>query len=214
MSDAHYWVAHWWPAPAKLNLMLNICGRRDDGYHELQTVFQLLSFCDWINVVPRNDQKLSVSPQIEGVDPEHNLILRAAKLLQTHSGCEQGANIQFRKALPMGAGLGGGSSDAATTLVVLNRMWGLGYSDDQLAELGLDVPLESTAFWVRGLADPRLPATLIEVESGLVKVFRQQSWVIKYDRFDWVDGAWLPHKITLTSEGLLVRFVVDNWGNL
>ena len=89
-----------------------------------------------------------------------------------------------------------------------------GHKQVLLAELGLDVPLDSTAFWVRGLADPRLPATPIEVESGLVKAFRQQNWVIEYDRFDWVDGAWLPHKITLKSEGLLVRFVVDFWGIL
>jgi len=114
-----------WPAPAKLNLMLRITGQRSDGYHLLQTVFQFIELCDWITFHPVDDGRVSLQKPIPGVPEADDLIIRAAKLLKAETGCEQGVRIEVEKNLPMGGGLGGGSSDAATTLVVLNALWGL-----------------------------------------------------------------------------------------
>lgn len=134
-----------WPAPAKLNLMLRITGRKPDGYHLLQTVFQMLDICDWLVFHPVNDGRVTLRNPIPGVPASDDLTVRAANLLKSHTGCEQGVCIEIEKNLPMGGGLGGGSSDAATTLVVLNRLWGLGLSKHELMDLGLrlgaDVPV-------------------------------------------------------------------------
>lgn len=134
-----------WPAPAKLNLMLRIIGRRSDGYHLLQTVFQLLELCDWLIFHPVEDGMVTLKTPIPGVPVDDDLTVRAANLLKKHTGCSQGVCIEIEKNLPMGGGLGGGSSDAATTLVVLSRLWGLGLSIDELMALGLqlgaDVPV-------------------------------------------------------------------------
>lgn len=134
-----------WPAPAKLNLMLRINGRRADGYHLLQTVFQIIDLCDWLTFHPVEDGRVSLLNPIPGVLEQDNLTVRAANLLKHHSGCSQGVCIEIEKNLPMGGGLGGGSSDAATTLVVLNRLWQLGLSVEELMALGLqlgaDVPV-------------------------------------------------------------------------
>lgn len=134
-----------WPAPAKLNLMLRITGRRPDGYHLLQTVFQMLDICDWLTFHPLEDDHVYLKTPIPGVPMQEDLTVRAANLLKSYTGCKYGVCIEIEKNLPMGGGLGGGSSDAATTLVVLNRLWRLGLAKQELMRLGLqlgaDVPV-------------------------------------------------------------------------
>jgi len=136
------------PAPAKLNLFLHVLGRRADGYHELQTVFALIDLADWIDVERREDGQLHRSGDVVG-DVQLDLVMRAARLLQQRTASRFGADIHLSKRIPAGAGLGGGSSDAATTLIVLNRLWNTGLARQQLAdlalELGADVP-----FFVHG----------------------------------------------------------------
>ncbi|RJG51220.1 4-(cytidine 5'-diphospho)-2-C-methyl-D-erythritol kinase [Motilimonas pumila] len=134
-----------WPAPAKLNLFLYINGQREDGYHELQTLFQFVDLADSLEVTANNSGDITLTPAIEGVALQDNLIFKAAQALQDASGCQLGAHIKLDKKLPMGGGLGGGSSDAATCLHALNYHWCLGFSDEQLAaigvKLGADVPI-------------------------------------------------------------------------
>ena len=131
-------------APAKLNLFLHITGRRPDGYHTLQTVFQLLDWGDTLHFKRRDDGLITRSTEIADVPPEHDLTVRAATLLKTHTGSSAGVDIELEKRLPMGAGLGGGSSDAATTLLALNRLWKLNLPRLELQalalKLGADVP--------------------------------------------------------------------------
>jgi 4-diphosphocytidyl-2-C-methyl-D-erythritol kinase len=148
-----------WPAPAKLNLFLHITGRRADGYHLLQTVFQFLDYGDALHFSPRTDGRVRRLNALPGVPEESDLVVRAARLLQQVSGCTQGVDIRVDKRLPMGGGLGGGSSDAATTLVALNQLWSLGLSQQSLAELGLqlgaDVPVfvYGHAAWAEGVGE-------------------------------------------------------------
>ncbi|MGH8438302.1 MAG: 4-(cytidine 5'-diphospho)-2-C-methyl-D-erythritol kinase [Pseudomonas sp.] len=139
------------PAPAKLNLMLHILGRRADGYHLLETLFQFLDYGDELSFAVREDGEIRLHSDIEGVPHDSNLIVKAARKLQALSGCPQGADIWLKKILPMGGGIGGGSSDAATTLLGLNHLWQLGCSEDQLAELGLSLGADVPVF-VRGHA--------------------------------------------------------------
>lgn len=131
-------------APAKLNLFLHITGRRPDGYHTLQTVFQLLDWGDTLHFKRRDDGLITRSTEIADVPPEHDLTVRAATLLKAHTGSPEGVDIEIDKRLPMGAGLGGGSSDAATTLLALNRLWKLDLPRLELQalalKLGADVP--------------------------------------------------------------------------
>ncbi|SMG31919.1 4-(cytidine 5'-diphospho)-2-C-methyl-D-erythritol kinase [Paraburkholderia susongensis] len=131
-------------APAKLNLFLHITGRRPDGYHTLQTVFQLLDWGDTLHFTRRDDGLITRRTEIADVPPEHDLTVRAATLLKTHTGSRGGVDIEIEKRLPMGAGLGGGSSDAATTLLALNRLWKLDLPREELQDLalklGADVP--------------------------------------------------------------------------
>ena len=136
------------PSPAKLNLFLHITGRRSDGYHELQTAFQLLDFGDSVELNTRSDNKIVLLESLEGVPDEDNIVIRAAKLLQKQQSDKNtvlGADIKINKQIPMGGGLGGGSSNAASTLLGLNYLWRMGLSNDQLAEIGLslgaDVPV-------------------------------------------------------------------------
>lgn len=156
------------PAPAKLNLFLHITGRRADGYHELQTLFQFLDYADQLSFIPRQDGKIQLHTPIDGVDHESNLIVRAARLLQAHSGCRLGADIWLDKQLPMGGGIGGGSSDAATTLVALNRLWQLNLDEETLAELGrqlgADVPVfvRGHAAFAEGVGERLQPVTVAE----------------------------------------------------
>ena len=148
-----------WPAPAKLNLMLRIVGRRADGYHLLQTVFQFIDLADWLAFELRNDGAVRRRNAVVGVAEDADLVVRAARLLQREAGIRQGVDIRVDKRIPMGAGLGGGSSDAATTLVALNRLWGCGLSSRELAGLGLqlgaDVPIfiHGHAAWAEGIGE-------------------------------------------------------------
>ena len=132
------------PAPAKLNLFLHVTGQRADGYHLLESAFQLIDRCDVLHFQLRDDARIVRSNDIPGVPEESDLVVRAARLLQSHLGCRYGAEITLEKNLPMGGGLGGGSSDAATTLIALNRLWNADLSRRELMALGLqlgaDVP--------------------------------------------------------------------------
>ena len=133
------------PAPAKLNLFLHVTGRRADGYHLLQTLFRFIDLHDTLHFDLRDDGVVRRSNAVDGVDEDQDLCVRAARLLQSETGCRLGVNIGLEKRIPMGGGLGGGSSDAATTLLALNRLWSLGLSREKLMELGLrlgaDVPV-------------------------------------------------------------------------
>lgn len=139
------------PSPAKLNLFLYITGKRPNGYHELQTLFQFLDFGDEIAIEVTDDGEIELLNEVQGVRKEDNLIYRAAKLLQKTTACKQGARIGVTKNLPMGGGVGGGSSNAATVLVGLNELWQTGVSPEKLAELGLSLGADVPIF-VRGRA--------------------------------------------------------------
>ncbi|CAM5267669.1 4-(cytidine 5'-diphospho)-2-C-methyl-D-erythritol kinase [Rhodanobacter lindaniclasticus] len=158
------WTA--WPAPAKLNLFLRITGRRADGYHELQTVFRLLDWGDELRLRRRDDGAIRRTRVVPGVPEPADLVVRAARLLQEHAGTPMGADIEVAKRIPMGGGLGGGSSDAATVLVALNHLWGLGLDEDTLAtlggRLGADVPVfvRGRSAWAEGVGDRFSPIRL------------------------------------------------------
>ncbi len=140
-----------WPAPAKINLFLHVTGRRPDGYHDLSTAFQFLDFGDELSFVPRSDDEIRLVTDLPGVDPEANLVVRAARLLAAETGTQAGVDIHLEKRIPMGGGLGGGSSDAATVLVALDHMWGTQLGADALTELGLRLGADVPVF-VRGRA--------------------------------------------------------------
>lgn len=155
-----------WPAPAKLNLMLHITGRRQDGYHELQTLFQFIDFADELEFKPRKDDRIIRHSANFSVPEDEDIIIRAAKLLRAEYRRKKaavaavnddvaadvfGVDITLKKNIPMGAGLGGGSSDAATTLQVLNQLWGMQFNSDELAEMGLSLGADVPVF-VRGFA--------------------------------------------------------------
>ncbi|VAX09406.1 4-diphosphocytidyl-2-C-methyl-D-erythritol kinase [hydrothermal vent metagenome] len=158
-----------WPAPAKLNLFLHITSQREDGFHDLQTVFQFLDYADILRFYPRNDGEIRRAYSFPGVSEEADLILRAARLLQQQTKTELGVEIELEKILPLGGGLGGGSSDAATTLVALNAIWNTGLSQDELAQLGLqlgaDVPVfvQGQAAWAEGVGEALTPVELPQV---------------------------------------------------
>lgn len=160
------WTA--WPAPAKLNLFLHIVGRRADGYHLLQTVFQLLDWGDTVHLRPRDDGELRLAAELPGVPARDDLCMRAASLLRERAGVVRGADIRLEKRIPVGGGLGGGSSDAATVLVALNELWQLGYGIDELAALGLrlgaDVPVfvRGSSAWAEGVGEVLTPIALPE----------------------------------------------------
>jgi 4-diphosphocytidyl-2-C-methyl-D-erythritol kinase len=151
-----------WPAPAKLNLFLHIVGRRADGYHELQTCFQFVDLCDDIFIEPGAGE-IRRERGAPGVPPDEDLCLRAARALKEAAGCRSGATIEVVKRIPMGAGLGGGSSDAATCLVALNQLWGLDLPTEALAQIGLtlgaDVPVfvHGRAAWAEGVGERLTP---------------------------------------------------------
>lgn len=135
-----------WPAPAKLNLFLQITGKREDGYHNLQTVFQFLDSADRLRFVVRDDSKIIRKTDNEGVKAEDDLVIKAARALQKATASEKGADIYLQKLLPIGGGVGGGSSDAATTLLVLNHLWETGLGLDALAEIGLSLGADVAVF--------------------------------------------------------------------
>lgn len=158
----------WWPAPAKLNLGLHITGRRADGYHTLQTVFQLLDWGDRIGIRVRQDGRICRLGSHSGVAAAEDLALRAARALAEQTGCGLGADIAIDKRIPVGAGLGGGSSDAATVLLVLNALWGVAVGEDRLAELGAELGADVPVFvrgrsaWAEGIGEKLTPLELGE----------------------------------------------------
>ncbi|HSF77636.1 MAG TPA: 4-(cytidine 5'-diphospho)-2-C-methyl-D-erythritol kinase [Steroidobacteraceae bacterium] len=155
-----------WPAPAKLNLFLQVTGRRPDGFHELQTVFQIIDLCDSLDFEVRDDGLVKRVAGSAAVAPEEDLVVRAARLLQRRGAVEHGVRIAVRKRIPLQGGLGGGSSDAATTLVALNELWGTGLGIDELAALGLqlgaDVPVfvRGHSAWGEGVGEELVPIDL------------------------------------------------------
>ena len=156
----------WFPAPAKLNLFLHVVGRRPDGYHLLETVFTFLDVSDQVGLRMRPDGAIHRARDLPGVPAESDLCVRAARLLAQHTGCRLGVDLQVEKQLPMGGGLGGGSSDAATVLVALNHLWQTGLSRPQLAALGLqlgaDVPVFvlGEAAFATGVGEVLTPVTV------------------------------------------------------
>jgi len=159
-------AAQRWPAPAKLNLFLHVTGRRPDGYHELQTLFQLIDLADEIRIAVRPDGEIGRPQGAPGVAEEQDLVVRAARALKAATGTALGAQIEVRKRIPLGGGLGGGSSDAATTLLALNQLWGCRQSLSQLAAIGLplgaDVPvfIGGSSAWGEGVGERLVPVEL------------------------------------------------------
>ena len=157
-----------WPSPAKVNLFLHITGRRDDGYHEIQTAFQFLDYSDSLEFQVQQSGTIELLTPLKGVKNESNLIIRAAKCLQSHTNSKQGAKISIKKRLPIGGGLGGGSSNAATTLIALNHLWQTKLTTTKLAQLGLtlgaDVPvfIHGYAAWAEGVGEELTPISPAE----------------------------------------------------
>ena len=163
MTDAFLGSPSFWPAPAKLNLFLHIVGRRADGYHLLQTAFQFIDLCDELRFYQRPAGVIERVAGPRNIDPEHDLVVRAARMLASHATHPSGVAIELIKHIPMQAGLGGGSSDAATVLVALNQLWSLNLTVDQLAAMGLklgaDVPVfvHGRAAWAEGVGEQLSP---------------------------------------------------------
>ncbi|HET7776165.1 MAG TPA: 4-(cytidine 5'-diphospho)-2-C-methyl-D-erythritol kinase [Azospira sp.] len=194
-----------YPAPAKLNLFLHVVGRRADGYHLLQTLFRFVDHGDTLHFSPRSDGRVHRLDPLPGVPEDSDLTVRAARALQAATGCRQGVDIRLDKRLPMGGGLGGGSSDAATVLLALNHLWGLGLSRARLQELGLalgaDVPVfifGATAF-AEGVGEALQevsapPAWYLVLEPPVavptVEIFRAPE--LKRDSPAIAAGAWAP----------------------
>jgi 4-diphosphocytidyl-2-C-methyl-D-erythritol kinase len=157
-----------WAAPAKLNLFLHVTGRRADGYHELQTLFQLIDLCDTLTIGVREDGQIDRPEGPESIAAESDLTVRAAQALKSATGTALGADIRVRKRIPMGAGLGGGSSDAATTLLALNELWDCRLSGAELSRLalplGADVPvfIQGSSAWAEGIGERLTPVSLPE----------------------------------------------------
>ena len=167
------------PSPAKLNLFLHITGRRDDGYHELQTIFQLIDLSDWLEFTQTDDLQISIDG-LNSVDLEHNLIYKATQILKPYAQKITGLSIRVEKNIPMGAGLGGGSSDAATTLIVVNQLWQCGLSIEQLAELGVKLGADVPIFvygrnaWAEGIGEH---LTFIDLEQKKYIVLKPDCFI-------------------------------------
>ncbi|WP_305420887.1 4-(cytidine 5'-diphospho)-2-C-methyl-D-erythritol kinase [Photobacterium leiognathi] len=203
-------VASQWPAPAKLNLFLYITGQRPNGYHDLQTLFQFVDYGDTLTITPRRDNQILLTPAIKGVKTEDNLIYRAAEALRQAANCDLGADIHIDKILPMGGGLGGGSSNAATTLVALNHLWQTNLSVDELAEIGLklgaDVPVfvRGTSAFAEGVGEKLQPA---EPEEKWFLVAKPDISIATVDIFTHPD---LPRNTEKRSLEALLRGVYEN----
>ena len=197
-----------WPAPAKLNLFLHIVGRRDDGYHLLQAAFQFIDLEDEIDFEILNEDIVKRSSNMPGVAASDDLVVRAAHKLKTVSDCQKGVDINVRKNIPAGGGLGGGSSDAATTLVALNELWQTGLSVDQLAQLGLelgaDVPvfIRSYAAWAEGVGEDLTP---IEPNEGTYLVIHPGCSIATADIFNASD-------LTRNTSAITIRDFLDRGG--
>ena len=157
-----------WPAPAKLNLFLHILGKRHDGYHELQTVFQLLELCDQISFRPHKNGDIVLSRNYDSVPPEGDLVYRAATRLRDESGIREGIHVSVEKHIPMEGGLGGGSTDAATVLLALNKIWACGFNIEKLGDIGLELGADVPVFihahtaWAEGIGEKLEPLALPE----------------------------------------------------
>ncbi|WP_318467559.1 4-(cytidine 5'-diphospho)-2-C-methyl-D-erythritol kinase [Photobacterium leiognathi] len=203
-------VASQWPAPAKLNLFLYITGQRPNGYHDLQTLFQFVDYGDTLTITPRRDNQILLTPAIEGVKTEDNLIYRAAEALRQAANFDLGADIHIDKILPMGGGLGGGSSNAATTLVALNHLWQTNLSVDELADIGLklgaDVPVfvRGTSAFAEGVGEKLQPA---EPEEKWFLVAKPDISIATVDIFTHPD---LPRNTEKRSLDALLRGVYEN----
>ena len=184
-----------WPAPAKINLFLHVTGRRPDGYHELSTAFQFLDFGDEVSFAPRADGAIRLATDLPGVDPEANLVSRAACLLAAETGTKTGVDIRLEKRIPMGGGLGGGSSDAATTLFALDQLWGTKIGTKALAELGLRLGADVPVF-VRGRA-----AFAEGVGEKLTQHDFEEPWYVVIDPGVTVSTAEIFSAPELTRDG-------------
>lgn len=167
------------PSPAKLNLFLHITGRRDDGYHELQTIFQLIDLNDWLEFTQTDDLQISIDG-LNSIDLEQNLIYKATQILKPYAQKITGLSIRVEKNIPMGAGLGGGSSNAATTLIVVNQLWQCGLSIEQLAELGVKLGADVPIFvygrnaWAEGIGEH---LTFIDLEQKKYIVLKPDCFI-------------------------------------
>ncbi|USP39767.1 4-(cytidine 5'-diphospho)-2-C-methyl-D-erythritol kinase [Acinetobacter sp. XS-4] len=199
------------PSPAKLNLFLHITGRRENGYHELQTIFQLIDLYDWMIFTPTLDEQIEIDGLSE-IRPEENLIYRAAQILRPHAKKFCGLLIKIEKNIPMGAGLGGGSSNAATTLIVLNQLWECGLNQEQLADygvkLGADVPIfiYGKNAWAEGIGE----------HLSFIDLDQKQFIVLKPDCF--ISTQLLFSQKTLTRDSKTTKFCAyqlepSNFGN-
>lgn len=199
------------PSPAKLNLFLHITGRRDNGYHELQTIFQLIDLYDWMTFEPHAEENIQIEGLAE-VQLEQNLIYRAAQLLRSHAKKLYGLNIRIEKNIPMGAGLGGGSSNAATTLIVLNQLWQCGLNEQQLADygvqLGADVPIFvfGRNAWAEGIGE----------HLSFIDLAQKKFIILKPDCF--ISTQQLFSQKTLTRDSKITKFCAyqiepSNFGN-
>ena len=198
------------PAPAKINRFLHITSRRADGYHELQTLFQLINYGDELEISSRPDGQIKLSSAIPGLPPEQNLVYRAAVALQQATGCKFGADIKLTKRIPSGGGLGGGSSDAATTLLGLNHIWGTQHSKPDLLSLaqtlGADVPIfvAGDTAWAEGIGEQ------------LQKVEMPNRWVLVIKPDCEVSTAQLFSHPELTRDHspiTIARFLEQGAGN-
>ena len=187
------------PSPAKLNLFLHIVGRRDNGYHELQSIFQLIDLYDWISFETIEEDQIQIEGLAE-VKLEQNLIYRAAQYLRPHAKTPCGLKISVEKNIPMGAGLGGGSSNAATTLIVLNQLWQCGLNDEQLAaygvQLGADVPIFifGQNAWAEGIGE----------QLSFIDLAQKQFIILKPDCF--ISTQALFSQKTLTRDSKITTF--------
>ena len=199
------------PSPAKLNLFLHITGRRENGYHELQTIFQLIDLYDWMTFTPTLGEEIKIDGLSE-VRAEENLIYRAAQILKPHAKKFCGLHIKIEKNIPMGAGLGGGSSNAATTLIVLNQLWECGLEQEQLADygvkLGADVPIfiYGKNAWAEGIGE----------HLSFIDLDQKQSIILKPDCF--ISTQLLFSQKTLTRDSKTTKFCAyqlepSNFGN-
>ena len=183
------------PSPAKLNLFLHITGRRENGYHELQTIFQLIDLYDWMSFEITQDDSIKIEG-LAAVQLEQNLIYRAAQLLRPHAKQPCGLNIHIEKNIPMGAGLGGGSSNAATTLIVLNQLWQCDLTEQQLAayalQLGADVPIFvfGRNAWAEGIGE----------KLSFIDLTQKQFIILKPDCFISTQQLFLQKSLTRDSK--------------
>ena len=203
------------PAPAKLNLFLHITGRKENGYHNLQTLFQMLDYGDHLEIESNNTGKIELSSNEKSIPNKENLILRAAKALQNYSTCDCGAKIILKKKLPIGAGLGGGSSDAATAILGLNAVWNLTLTNTELlgigSKIGADVPvfISGRTSWAEGVGEKLTPIDTpnvwkndcqLVVEDLYPEVKKVRQWLANY----------APARMTGTGGSVFSSFSVED----